>query len=173
MSSICHLLGSINIDNINLKNGAYRPLKAYAQSKLALILMTRELAKRLGADSGVNVYSLHPGVIRTDITRHFPLWLYYLIKYFMTSIELGAQTTLYCVLQTELDKESGFYYESVQDLISIFFLLILSFNSNCRRVKWMISQARDDRSADRLYHLSSQLVKLEENLRLNNKCLEI
>ena len=151
ISSICHILGKIHFENINLKNSSYNSMKAYAQSKLAIILLTRELAKRLGTDSNVKVYCLHPGVIETEITRHFPIALYYLIKYFMTTIELGTQTTLYCALEPALDSESGFYYV------------------DCRRVDNMVSQARDVSTALKLYQMSCELVKLEEELRITQK----
>jgi len=46
----------------------YNDGKAYAQSKLANILFTNELAKRYEKD-GITSYSLHPGAIYTELTR--------------------------------------------------------------------------------------------------------
>ena len=59
VSSIFYGFGKIHFDNINLVN-SFSPLKAYAQSKLAGILFTKELAKRLQG-TNVRVYTLHPG----------------------------------------------------------------------------------------------------------------
>ncbi|CAG2123484.1 unnamed protein product, partial [Medioppia subpectinata] len=56
-----HEIGKIHFDNINLKNGAYDPEKAYCQSKLAMVLCTREMARRLGTESNVKCYALNPG----------------------------------------------------------------------------------------------------------------
>ncbi|CAG2112329.1 unnamed protein product, partial [Medioppia subpectinata] len=148
LSSICHILGKIHFDNINLKNGVYRPMKAYSQSKLAIILSTQEMSRRLGTDSSVTVYSLHPGVIQTEITRHFPLYLYLFLKPFMVSIETGTQTTLYCALEESIENESGFYYE------------------NCQRLDNMVSQAIDAKNAQKLWDLSSDLVQLEDQLKI-------
>lgn len=52
--------GRMNFENINLK-GEYKPLRAYAQSKLANVLFTKELARRLGSKS--NYSSSNNGVI--------------------------------------------------------------------------------------------------------------
>ena len=60
----------INFDDININSEqSYNPWQAYCQSKLANILFTRSLAKRL---EGTNVFTncLHPGVIRTELGRH-------------------------------------------------------------------------------------------------------
>ncbi|CAG2174505.1 unnamed protein product [Oppiella nova] len=153
VSSCMHLMGEINIDNINLRNGIYDPVKAYNHSKLANILFSRELAKRL-IKTNINTYSLHPGVIQTDIQRYSKTDsksktdLGIFEKYFMLKPCLGSQTTLYCTLDESLDNESGFYYD------------------NCRRVDNMVFEARDDSMASKLWDLSSDLVKLEDHLKI-------
>ena len=80
-------------DCINLKNRAYGGFKAYAQSKLAIILFTRELAKRCGLQSNIKVYALHPGIIENDLERQ-PLFLANLfitfLKIFSISEEMGV-----------------------------------------------------------------------------------
>jgi NAD(P)-dependent dehydrogenase (short-subunit alcohol dehydrogenase family) len=48
-------------------------IEVYAHSKVAIILFTKELAKRLEG-SGVTVYSLHPGAVKTDIFRNVEGW---------------------------------------------------------------------------------------------------
>ncbi len=105
--------GRIHFENINLRNNAYSPSKAYSQSKLANVLFTRELAKRLGKNSNIKVYCLHPGIIRTDLWRHSKSngLLKFISKIFFINVELGAQTTLYCALEESLENETGLYYE--------------------------------------------------------------
>lgn len=64
-------------------------------------------------------YSLHPGVVNTELSRHldqtiFPgvKWFYQKIgKIFQKTPEQGAQTTLYCAVDETLANESGEYYE--------------------------------------------------------------
>lgn len=113
VASLGHSIGRIHFSNINLRNGAYRPLKAYNQSKLANVLFTRELARRLALrKSSVTTYCLHPGVVSTDISRHssHPSMARFM-NYLLVNPEVGARTTLYCALEESLDNESGKYYE--------------------------------------------------------------
>jgi NAD(P)-dependent dehydrogenase (short-subunit alcohol dehydrogenase family) len=82
----------------------------YAVSKLANVLFTRELAKRLPA-SEVTTYSLHPGVIASDIwSRRVPRFLAAIPKLFMRSTADGAKTTLYCATSPACASETGRYY---------------------------------------------------------------
>ncbi len=113
MSSSAHITGKIHFENINLGNNAYTPLKAYCQSKLANILFTRELAKRLGKNTNIKVYCLQPGFIRSDLWRHSNniSFFNFISRIFFIDVEKGAQTTLFCVLEESLDNETGFYYE--------------------------------------------------------------
>lgn len=83
--------------------------REYAVSKLANILFSAELAKRL-AGSGVTTYSLHPGVVASDIWRKLPGPVQRLIHLRMIGVEEGAQTTLHCALSPAAASESGLYY---------------------------------------------------------------
>ncbi len=83
----------------------------YSVSKLCNVLFTRELAKRLEG-SGVTTYSLHPGVIASDIWREAPALLRSLMKLFMRSNAQGAQTSLKCATAPELASSNGRYYDA-------------------------------------------------------------
>ncbi|CAG2103980.1 unnamed protein product, partial [Medioppia subpectinata] len=154
VSSCIHALGNIHFENINLRNGAYHPQKAYAQSKLANVLFTRELARRLGSDSGVNSYSLHPGAVQSEGARHMTgvqkFLVNIMLKVMAIDVVKGCQTSLYCALDEGLDNESGFYYD------------------NCQRIDAMVSTATDDKSAQQLWQLSEELVRLEDHLKLSS-----
>jgi NAD(P)-dependent dehydrogenase (short-subunit alcohol dehydrogenase family) len=108
------MLGKINFDNLNLRN-IYSPYTAYGQSKLANILFTRELARRLGKNSNINTYAVMPGIVRTEImrdTKGVEACMIGIMKtLFFIDVDLGSQTTLYCALEESLDNETGFYYE--------------------------------------------------------------
>ncbi len=65
VSSVGHYNGHMNFDDLNLEK-KYGGWKAYGQSKLALVLFTRELAKKLEG-TGVTVNSVHPGTVATNI----------------------------------------------------------------------------------------------------------
>lgn len=85
-------------------------LPEYEVSKLANVLFARALATRLEGTS-VTTYSLHPGVIASDIWRGVPWPIRPLIKLFMKSTEDGAKTSVYCATDPACAEESGLYYD--------------------------------------------------------------
>jgi len=85
----------------------------YGVAKLSNVLFAAELGRRLQG-TGVNTYSLHPGVVATNVWRAVPWPFGRLMKYFMISEEEGAATTLYCALAPEAAGQSGQYYEECQ-----------------------------------------------------------
>jgi NAD(P)-dependent dehydrogenase (short-subunit alcohol dehydrogenase family) len=84
-------------------------IREYAVSKLANLLFSAELAKRVKGTS-VSTYSLHPGVVDTEIWRALPNWARPLLRLrgFLTPEE-GARTTLHCAMHAP-QQESGLYY---------------------------------------------------------------
>ncbi|XP_058281119.1 retinol dehydrogenase 13 isoform X3 [Hylobates moloch] len=69
LSSLAHVAGHIDFDDLNWQTRKYNTKAAYCQSKLAIVLFTKELSRRLQG-SGVTVNALHPGVARTELGRH-------------------------------------------------------------------------------------------------------
>ena len=85
-------------------------LPEYAVAKLANVLFSAELARRL-AGSGVSTYSLHPGAVASDVWRAVPWPLRPLMKLAMLSTEEGARTTLHCATSPSVGAETGLYYD--------------------------------------------------------------
>ncbi|KAJ7999357.1 hypothetical protein DPEC_G00193560 [Dallia pectoralis] len=148
VSSLAHERGKIYFDDINLDKD-YSPKKSYGQSKLANVLFSKELAARLKG-SGVTVYSLHPGVIRTELVRHLwpsmALWKRLVAQPFMMLIKSpweGAQTTIYCAVDEVEASNTGLYY------------------SDCAP-KEAAPQAQDEEAAKRLWDLSASMVGLSK-----------
>ena len=89
----------------------------YQVSKLANVLFSAELARRLKASdarpdaSKISSYSLHPGVVATDVWREVPGLLRGVMKLFMISSEQGAATTVYCATDPACAGQSGLYYD--------------------------------------------------------------
>ncbi|XP_076306476.1 retinol dehydrogenase 11-like isoform X3 [Tachypleus tridentatus] len=116
VSSVAHRLGKIHFEDIHLEN-CFNPFTAYYQSKLANVLFTNELAKRLQG-SGVTAYALHPGAVQTELGRYLSTsvncyvgWMFYVFGFlFFKSAEQGAQTTIYCAVTEELENQTGLYY---------------------------------------------------------------
>ena len=70
-----HKIGRIDFDDLQSER-RYRPMAAYYQSKLANLMFTYELQRRLtAAGAGTQALAAHPGKARTDLTRHLPAWM--------------------------------------------------------------------------------------------------
>ena len=82
----------------------------YAVSKLCNVLFAQELARRV-AGTGVTSYSLHPGVVASDIWRRVPWPFRSLVTRRMLTIEQGARTSLFCATAPESALVSGAYYD--------------------------------------------------------------
>ncbi|XP_072306752.1 retinol dehydrogenase 11 [Eucyclogobius newberryi] len=112
VSSAAHTMGKIQFDDLDGEKD-YHPVRAYAQSKLANVLFTRELAKRMEA-SGVAVYSVDPGAVNTEITRHMRRPLVDILKtlsFLIKSPADGALTIIYCICNPESQMVNGGYYK--------------------------------------------------------------
>ena len=81
----------------------------YCVAKLANVLFAAELGRRLKG-TGVTTYSLHPGVVATEVWRSVPGPLRAVVKLFMRSEEDGASTSLFCATDASVAKETGLYY---------------------------------------------------------------
>jgi retinol dehydrogenase-12 len=90
-------------------------LPEYGVSKLANVLFTQELAKRLEG-TGVPTYAVQPGVVASEIGKRVPGVFRWFIKLFMISNEEGAQTSLHCALSEEAGKETGLYYDKCKPI---------------------------------------------------------
>jgi len=117
VSSKAHENGKLNFDDL-MQEKSYEPWGASSQSKIANIVFTRELQRRLDLENAdVKVVSLHPGVVRTELVRHMEgpayfimMALWPLIVFMSKTAEQGAQTSLYCALEDHGKLKGGEYY---------------------------------------------------------------
>ena len=71
VSSFAHRRGRLDVDDLHFEARGYRPTTAYGQSKLANVLFTYELQRRLtAAGAATVVVAVEPGVVPTDLPRH-------------------------------------------------------------------------------------------------------
>ncbi|CAF1256751.1 unnamed protein product [Rotaria sordida] len=84
-------------------------VRSYQQSKLANLLFARAVASRYN-DKQITAYSLHPGLIDTNLTSSIPLASVAKLFICNKTVEQGAATTVYCALKSGLEKESGRYF---------------------------------------------------------------
>lgn len=102
---------TIDFDAQRQSTASYTGMPEYESSKLANVLFSSELAKRL-ENTGVTTYALHPGVVASDIWHRVPWGFRSLVKLFMISVEDGAKTSINCALSPSLGAETGLYYDS-------------------------------------------------------------
>ncbi len=115
VSSEAQSSGKIAFDDLQAEK-KYSQMQAYSQSKLANVLFTYELARRL-QDTGVTANCLHPGAVKTNFaqgsTGFFGMMLR-LARPFEISPEKGAETSIYLASSPEVEGVSGKYFSKKQ-----------------------------------------------------------
>lgn len=106
VSSEVYRAGRISWEDLH-SDQHYGMMPAYAQSKLANILFTRELAKRV---RGVTVNALHPGSASTDILREASFAMRVFLKLFSSTPDKAAQTLVFLALSPDVAAETGKYF---------------------------------------------------------------
>jgi NAD(P)-dependent dehydrogenase (short-subunit alcohol dehydrogenase family) len=110
-SSVAGLCGRFDPDDLAMDEEEYHPLRAYARSKLAVILGTLELARRLEGRVAVN--AVHPGVVNTRILamdRWFDPLADLFFRPFVRGIDSGAAPTVELALSPRLEGVTGRYF---------------------------------------------------------------
>jgi len=141
LSSFVAKEGHINFEDINTSN-PYDQWKAYTQSKLANIIFTNSLAQKLQG-SGVNVYSVNPGFVQTDLLKTSSAAISFASKIVAKSPDKGAHTSLYVAVAPELEKVTGKYF------------------SDCKEHS-TISESHDKNVAEKLWNLSVEATALSK-----------
>lgn len=141
VSSKAHIGGHMNFDDLNGKK-QYVGRKAYGQSKLANVLFTYELARRLEG-SGVTANVLHPGVVRTGFGKNNPGILGNLFalgqavgRPFYLSPEQGAATSVYLASSPDVEGVTGKYFAKSKAVSSN----AESYDVDVARRLWQVSE---------------------------------
>ena len=168
VSSVAHagfrgLVAELAFDDLDFQRREYHGYVAYIQSKLAVVIYARHLAKRLEG-TGVSAFSIHPGWIRSNLIQHtMPPWVQnVLLRPFsgffgMMSAEEGAQTQLHCLLDPDAQNHSGAYYSQNSPFYP---------DKKDRAGAWPMRSPHplvyDDDLAQRLFDVSRDLVGLRD-----------
>jgi NAD(P)-dependent dehydrogenase (short-subunit alcohol dehydrogenase family) len=136
----------LDFDDLQARRG-YRGMQVYARSKLANILFTNQLARRL-ASTGVTANSLHPGVVATGYARDGDTsgvlaFGVKVIKPFVLTPEKGARTSVFLASSPEVAEVTGQYFVKC-------------------RARTTSPAARSEAAAELLWSVSEELVGLAE-----------
>jgi NAD(P)-dependent dehydrogenase (short-subunit alcohol dehydrogenase family) len=117
VSSGGHTICGVDFGDIQFERRDYDPWLGYGQAKTANVLFAVELDRRL-AESGVRAFSMHPGMIITDLGRHLDEQM---VKDVMArakeraearkSVQAGAATEVYAATAPELEGKGGIYLQ--------------------------------------------------------------
>lgn len=147
VSSEAHRVSDgLDFDDLQWERRSYSAIGAYADSKLANLLFTRSLSRRLDPQD-VTVHAVHPGAVRSRFGQDGDLgalkaWMVRLAGPLMKTPEAGAATTLFVAQSDDGRRMTGGYF------------------ADCK-VKTPTSAARDDAAAHRLWSLSAEMVGLQ------------
>jgi NAD(P)-dependent dehydrogenase (short-subunit alcohol dehydrogenase family) len=113
VASDAHRFGKLRFDDLGWEQG-YKPMRVYGQSKLANILFTYELARRIEG-SGVTVNCCHPGAVATRLGQNngrIATLLTRVLAPFFRTPDQGAATSIYLASSPAVDGVSGKYFSN-------------------------------------------------------------
>ncbi|KAH6761464.1 Rossmann-fold superfamily protein [Perilla frutescens var. hirtella] len=107
VNSIMHNLGFVDPEDMNVTSGKrkFTSMIGYSSSKLAQIMFSSVLNKRLPTETGINIACVSPGIVHTNVARDLPKIVqagYHLIPYFIFSPEEGSRSTLFAATDPQL-----------------------------------------------------------------------
>jgi NAD(P)-dependent dehydrogenase (short-subunit alcohol dehydrogenase family) len=139
-SSVAHKGAAMDFGDLQFERRPYSAIKAYSQSKLANILFTGELAKRLTKGGTANCF--HPGGVRTGLVQAGGIYsaIWTMAGPFLTSPEKGADTGVYLASSPDVEGVSGKYFVK-------------------RKETRPSDAALDSESAGRLWKMSEELTR--------------
>lgn len=141
VSSDAHKFAALDLDDLQTERRKYSWMRVYGTSKLANILFTNELARRLEG-TGVTANCLHPGAVGSGLGSNngrIGKMVLPLLRPFFLTPEQGARTSIYLASSREVEGVTGGYF------------------ARCA-ARTPSSRARDEALAARLWEISEQLV---------------
>jgi NAD(P)-dependent dehydrogenase (short-subunit alcohol dehydrogenase family) len=141
LSSGLHTRGRVDFDDLECKQGKFDGMAAYMQSKVAIMLFTIELAKRLEG-RGVTVNSLAPGWVATNLSRSSGAFSRFIMNMMADKPAKGALTPIYLASAPEVGNITGKYFAD-------------------RRLKESSPESNDMEKAGRLWELCAKYTGLQ------------
>ncbi len=136
VSSGIHYRGYLDINDPEFRHKSYHSINAYAQSKVANILFTRALAKRL-KDTNITVNALAPGWVNTGLFRESNFFVKLSARLMALTPAQGAENTIFLATSDQVSNTTGEYFEK-------------------KKIKKSSRQANDMDLAEKLWKLSEE-----------------
>ncbi|KAG5229674.1 dehydrogenase/reductase SDR family [Salix suchowensis] len=107
VNSVMHYVGFVDTEDMNVVSGKrkYTSLVGYTGSKLAQVMFSSVLHRRLPAESGISVLCVSPGVVQTNVARDLPKIVqagYHLIPYFIFNAQEGSRSALFSATDPQI-----------------------------------------------------------------------
>lgn len=107
VNSIMHQVGFVDTEDMNVVSGKrkFTSLVGYSSSKLAQVMFSNVLHKKLPGEAGVSVVCVSPGIVQTNVARDLPKIVqaaYRLIPYFIFSAEEGSRSSLFAATDPQI-----------------------------------------------------------------------
>ncbi|XP_004515266.1 dehydrogenase/reductase SDR family member FEY-like isoform X2 [Cicer arietinum] len=109
LNSVMHHVGFVDAEDMNVTSGKrkFSSLVGYSSSKLAQIMFSSVLYKRLPAEAGISVMCVSPGIVQTNVARDLPKLIqtwYHLIPYFIFNAQEGSRSTLFAATDPQVSE---------------------------------------------------------------------
>ncbi|MDF2963112.1 MAG: family NAD(P)-dependent oxidoreductase, partial [Paenibacillus sp.] len=163
LTSISHMLGQIDFDDVNFTKRSYNKDISYGESKTACSLFAVELDKR-GKEHGIRAFAVNPGAILTGLTRHLTdeelaAWGVrrgengeFVSPEGFKTVEQGAATSIWCAVSPLLEGKGGVYCEDCN--------IAAIVPADSKLYTGVRSWAIDHSSAETLWTISEDLLRI-------------
>jgi len=136
VASDAHQFSKLDFDDLNSTN-SFNPMKVYGMTKLANIMFTYEMARKLN-DTHVSVNAMHPGGVNTNFGKNMKgvAGAYFRLSPFSRKPEKGAETVIWLASSPEVEGVSGKYFMDKKEKKSNSF----SYNKDAQKKLWEESE---------------------------------
>ncbi|CAH8288115.1 unnamed protein product [Eruca vesicaria subsp. sativa] len=157
VNSVMHYVGFVDPDDMNVVSGRrkFTSLVGYSGSKLAQVMFSNVLFKRLPLETRISVACLSPGIVLTNVVRDLPRSVqvqYALIPYFMSSPQEGCRSSLYSATDAQIPEHCEMLKTGDKPICTF-------ISQNCKHTK-PSKEAQSVETANRVWEKTIELIGL-------------
>ncbi|KAG7605889.1 Short-chain dehydrogenase/reductase SDR [Arabidopsis thaliana x Arabidopsis arenosa] len=157
VNSVMHYVGFVDPDDMNVVSGKrkFTSLVGYSGSKLAQVMFSNVLLKRLPLETRISVLCLSPGIVLTNVARDLPRYVqvqYALIPYFIFSPQEGSRSTLFSATDAQIPEHCEKLKTEDKPVCTF-------ISQNCKHTK-PSEEAHNVETAERVWEKTIKLIGL-------------